>query len=106
MMHAWLGRVGYRAYLSGIVLNVQHSERMLAGLRRKGGAIQKETGARVSLIGHSRGGLLAKVYSRRKPEGVEQGLALGAPLAGWTGLAAITHHTVGVGGTAHELAFR
>ncbi len=70
MMHAWLGRVGYRAYLSGIVLNVQHSERMLAGLRRKVGAIQKETGSRVSLIGHSRGGLLAKVYSQRKPEGL------------------------------------
>ena len=105
MMHAWLGRVGYRAYLSGIVLNVQHSERMLAGLRRKVGAIQKETGSRVSLIGHSRGGLLAKVYSQRKPEGVEQVLALGAPLADWTDLASITHHAVGVVRTANELAF-
>ena len=80
MMHAWLGRVGYRAYLSGIVLNVQHSERMLSGLRRKVGAVQKETGSRVSLIGHSRGGLLAKVYSQRKPDGVEQVIALGAAL--------------------------
>src|SRR5437870_1331705 len=92
MMHAWLGRVGYRAYLSGIVLNVQHSERMLAGLRRKVGAIQKETGSRVSLIGHSRGGLLAKVYSQRKPEGVEQVLALGAPLAVGMALAAAAFH--------------
>ncbi len=105
VMRAWLGRVGYRPYLSGILLNVQHSERMLSGLRRKVGAVQKETGSRVSLIGHSRGGLLAKVYSQRKPDGVEQVIALGAPLADWTDLAAITHHAVGVVRTANELAF-
>src|SRR2546430_8028055 len=72
VMRAWLGRVGYRPYLSGIVLNVQHSERMLSGLRRKVGAVQKETGSRVSLIGHSPGGLPAKGYSHPKPDGVEE----------------------------------
>jgi len=105
VMHSWLGRVGYRAYLSGILLNVQHSERMLSGLRRKVTEIRKETGSRVSLVGHSRGGLLAKVYSQRRPETVEQVIALGAPLADWTDLAAITHHAVGVVRTANELAF-
>src|SRR5438046_3817722 len=104
-MRAWLGRVGYRPYLSGILLNVQHSERMLSGLRRKVGAVQKATGSRVSLIGHSRGGLLAKVYSPRRPDGVAQVIALCAPLAAWTDLAAITHHAVGVVRTANELAF-
>ena len=105
ILHSWLGRVGYRAHLSGIVLNVHHSERMLSGLRRKVAAIQKETGARVTLVGHSRGGLLAKVYSQRKPDGVEQVIALGAPLADWTDLATITHHAVGVVRTANELAY-
>jgi pimeloyl-ACP methyl ester carboxylesterase len=105
VMHAWLGRVGYESHLSGIVFNIQHSERLLAGLRRKVGEIRKETGARVTLVGHSRGGLLAKVYSQRRPDSVEQVIALGSPLADWTDLAAITRHAVGVFRTANQLAY-
>lgn len=105
VMNSWLGRIGYQTFLSGILLNVQHSERLLAGLRRKVMEIEKETGARVSVIGHSRGGLLAKVLSQRRPHSVEQVIALGAPLADWTDLAAVTHHAVGVVRTANELAF-
>jgi pimeloyl-ACP methyl ester carboxylesterase len=105
IMDGWLGRVGYRVNLSGILLNVQHSERMLSGLRRVLGEIVDATGSRVSLVGHSRGGLLAKVLSQRNPDAVEQVIALGSPLADWTDLAAITHHAVGVVRTANELAF-
>ena len=105
VLDAWLGRVGYRSHLSGILLNVHHSERMLSGLRRRVAEIQKEAGSRVTLIGHSRGGLLAKVYSQRKPDSVEQVIALGAPLADWTDLAALTHHAVGVVRSANELVY-
>ena len=105
VMHAWLERVGYRSYLSGIFFNVQHSERLLAGLRHRVTEIQKEAGGRVSLIGHSRGGLLAKVLAQRRPQSVEQVIALGAPLADWTDLAAITHHAVGVVRRANQLAY-
>ena len=105
VLNSWLGRVGYRPYLSGIVLNIQHSERMLSGLRRKVVAIRKETGSRVTLLGHSRGGLLAKVYSQRRPQDIEQVIALGAPLADWTDLARITHQAVRVVSTANQLAF-
>ena len=105
VMHAWLRRIGYDAHLSGILLNVHHSERMLSGLRRRILELRRESGARVTLIGHSRGGLLAKVFSQRKPDLVEQVIALGAPLADWTDLAAITHHAVGVVRVANELAY-
>lgn len=105
VMHAWLGRIGYSAHLSGILLNVHHSERMLSGLRRRVAAIGKQTESRVTLVGHSRGGLLAKVLAQRKPEDIEQVVALGSPLADWTDLAAITHHAVGVVRTANELAY-
>src|SRR5215472_10647835 len=43
VMEGWLTRIGYRSYLSGILFNILHSERMLAGLRRKVAEIQKET---------------------------------------------------------------
>ena len=69
------------------------------------GEIRKETGSRVSIVGHSRGGLLAKVYSQRKPDDIEQVIALGAPLANWKDLAAITHHAVGFVRVANELAY-
>ncbi len=86
-------------------MNVHHSERMLSGLRRRVAAIGKQTESRVTLVGHSRGGLLAKVLAQRKPEDIEQVVALGSPLADWTDLAAITHHAVGVVRTANELAY-
>ena len=105
VMQSWLDRVGYKCYMSGILFNVQHSERMLAGLRHRLSEIEKETGSRVSLVGHSRGGLLAKVLSQRKPQSVEQVIALGAPLADWTDLALVTQHAVGVVRTANEIAF-
>jgi len=105
MMHSWLGRIGYKSYLSGIYFNVQHSERLIAGLRHRLLEIEAETGSRVSLVGHSRGGLLAKVLSQRKPQSVEQVITLGAPLADWTDLALVTHHAVGVVRTANEIAF-
>ena len=105
VMEGWLTRIGYRSYLSGILFNILHSERMLAGLRRKVAEIQKETGSRVSVVGHSRGGLLAKVLAQRRPQSIEQVITLGSPLADWTDLAAVTRHAVGVLTTANQLVY-
>jgi len=105
VLDGWLKRVGYRSFLSGILLNVQHSERLISGLRRKVAELEKETGSRITLVGHSRGGLLAKVLSQRRPQDIEQVIALGSPLADWTDLAAVTHHAVGVVTAANEIVF-
>jgi triacylglycerol lipase len=101
----WLERIGYKAHLSGILFNVQDSERLLAGLRHRLVQIESAAGSRVSLVGHSRGGLLAKVLSQRRPQSVEQVITLGAPLADTTDLALVTRHAVGVVKTANEIAF-
>jgi pimeloyl-ACP methyl ester carboxylesterase len=101
----WLERIGYRPQLSGILFNVQDSESLLAGLRHRLVNIESAAGSRVSLIGHSRGGLLAKVLSQRRPQSVEQVITLGAPLADTTDLANVTRHAVGVVKTANELAY-
>ncbi len=76
----WLRRVGYRPRMAGVAFNVMYSEVMLRPLLDSLAALHKRTGARVSLVGHSRGGVLAKVLSHRKPELVEQVITLGSPL--------------------------
>jgi pimeloyl-ACP methyl ester carboxylesterase len=101
----WLNRIGYEPHLSGILFNVHDSESLLAGLRHRLVEIESAAGSRVSLVGHSRGGLLAKVLSQRRPKSVEQVITLGAPLADTTDLALVTRHAVGVVKTANELAY-
>jgi triacylglycerol lipase len=105
ILHDWLKRIGYQTNLSGIQLNVLHSEHMLAGLRHRVAEIGNEDVSRVTLIGHSRGGLLAKVLSHRVPQSIEQVITLGSPLADWTDLALVTRGAVGVVRTANEVAF-
>lgn len=105
VLHSWLGRLGYTAHLSGILFNVQDSEHLLAKLRHRVTQIQSESGLRVSLVGHSRGGLLAKVLSQRRPQSIEQVITLGSPLADWTDLAAVTQAAVGVVRAANEIGF-
>ena len=78
--YQWLRRVGYKPRLAGVTFNVLYSEVMLRPLIDALSLLHRKTGARVSLVGHSRGGVLAKVLSHRKPELVEQVIALGSPL--------------------------
>jgi triacylglycerol lipase len=101
----WLDRIGYKPYLSGILFNIQDSERLLARLRHRLIEVEHHAGARVSLVGHSRGGLLAKVLAQRRPEIVEQVITLGSPLADTTDLAFVTRRAVGVVKTASEIAY-
>jgi pimeloyl-ACP methyl ester carboxylesterase len=80
LQYDWLRRVGYRPRLAGVAFNVRYSEVMLRPLVEALVALHRKTASRVTLIGHSRGGVLAKVLSHRKPDLVEQVIALGSPL--------------------------
>ena len=104
-LHNWLSRVGYKSHLSGILLNVQHVERVLPELNRKIAAIQKDSGMRVSLVGHSLGGLMAKVLSQRKPDRIEQVIALGSPLANWGDVRLLTQRAVSAVKAGNELIY-
>ena len=55
----WLQRVGYRPRLAGVSFNVMYSEVMLKPLLDTLLAMHRKSGARVSVVGHSRGGVLA-----------------------------------------------
>ena len=105
VLHGWLKRIGYDAYLSGIVFNVRASEHMLAGLRQRIEEVREQNDSRVTLLGHSRGGVLAKVLAQRRPDRIEQVIALGAPLADQLDIAPITQAAVGVVRVANELGF-
>ena len=105
VLHAWLRRVGYRPFRSGIQFNVHHSEHLVANLRTRLAEVRKEAGDRVSIVGHSRGGVLSKVLSSRVPDSVEQVIGLGSPFADQLDIHPLTNVAVGVVRTANELRF-
>ena len=78
--YEWLRRIGYRPRMAGVTFNVDYSEVVLRPVIDALHELHRKTGARVSLVGHSRGGVLAKVLSHRQPELVEQVITLGSPL--------------------------
>jgi len=105
VMHRWLQRIGYSPHMSGINFNVRASEHVLAGLRRRLADIQTIDPSPVTMIGHSRGGLLAKVLAQRRPAVVDQVIALGSPLADQADIAPLTQAAVGVMRTVNEIGF-
>jgi pimeloyl-ACP methyl ester carboxylesterase len=79
-LYAWLGRIGYRPYLSGISLNASCPG---ATSRRLVGVVERacdETGERVKLVGHSLGGLLGRRVTLTRPDLVSQLVYLGSPI--------------------------
>src|SRR2546425_3400986 len=105
VMRGWLDRIGYKPYMSGINLNVRASEHVLAGLRRRLAEIQATDPSRVTIIGHSRGGLLGKVLAQRRPDAVDQVITLGSPLADQSDITRLTQAAVGVVRAANEIGF-
>jgi triacylglycerol lipase len=79
-MQSWLRRLDYLPVLSGIRFNVHYSELTLEGVLERLYVHHRRTKQKVALVGHSRGGLLAKVLADRNPELVSQVITLGSPL--------------------------
>jgi pimeloyl-ACP methyl ester carboxylesterase len=86
-MARWLGRVGYRPYLSGIDLNVGCPRRKMELVGWRVEKIARESGQRVTIIGHSLGGVLGRAIAAANPANVRQVVALGSPIRdGWAGV--------------------
>jgi triacylglycerol lipase len=79
MMAAWLKRNGYRPSRAGIVANVNCSGALMPRLERRLEELVSEQGRRAALVGHSRGGTLAKVLAHRRPDLVSGVVVLGSP---------------------------
>ncbi len=86
-MARWLGRVGYRPYLSGIDLNVGCPRRKMELVGWRVEQIARESGESVTIIGHSLGGVLGRAIAAENPADVRQVVALGSPIRpGWAGV--------------------
>ena len=82
VMAGWLGRIGYRPYLSGIDWNVSCPNKTKKLLAWRLAHIVKETGTPIVVVGHSLGGLLARFLGANFPKSVCHVVALGSPIYG------------------------
>ncbi len=80
VMAGWLGRLGYRAYLSGIDWNIDCPNRTGELLRWRLNHIIKETGQPITVIGHSLGGMLARFLGARYSGKVSSVISVGSPI--------------------------
>ncbi len=75
-----LAESGNEPFLSGIKKSIWYSEVELKVLQRTLDRITAESGKKVTIIGHSRGGALGKVLADRNPSKVEKVITVAAPL--------------------------
>ena len=82
-LHSWLGRIGYRAYFSGIGLNADCPNLLIQRcLNDTMEQALKETGRPVHLIGHSLGGIIARSVAAQRPRDVASVIMMAAPFRG------------------------
>jgi pimeloyl-ACP methyl ester carboxylesterase len=89
---AWLRRIGYATYYSGIGLNAE-CPNLLIRLRLED-TIQKayeSTGRKIHLIGHSLGGTIARAAAIQRPDRVASVITLGSPLRRVAAHTAVLH---------------
>lgn len=77
-IHRFLERCGYRPFGWGLGVNWGPTPRLLAGLRKRLSELVALEGGKVSVIGVSLGGLLARDLAHDRPQEIRQVITLGA----------------------------
>ncbi len=80
---AWLRRIGYRSYLSGIRVNAECPNLLIR--QHLFVAIEKaykSTRKKVHLVGHSLGGTMARAVAAQMPDRIASVITLAAPIRG------------------------
>jgi triacylglycerol lipase len=80
LMSRHLRRLGYRTYRSTMHVNVGCTQDASIALERRIEAIAIKRGRKVTIVGHSLGGLLARGVAARRPDLVEGIVTLGSPI--------------------------
>jgi len=89
-LYAWLGRIGYRPYFSGIGMNAECPNILIK--QRLNSCIEKallETEQKIHILGHSLGGIIARSVAGQRPEDVASVITLASPFRG-----TVAHRTV------------
>jgi triacylglycerol lipase len=91
-LHAWLARIGYRPYFSGIGINADCPNLLIQ--RHVTETIDRaleETGRKIHLIGHSLGGVIARSIAGARPKDVASVITLASPIRGTVANRAVIH---------------
>jgi triacylglycerol lipase len=81
-LNFWLGRIGYRPFLSRIGRNAECLDVLVGRLLDRVDEARASTGRPVHLIGHSLGGMLARSAAVRRPDLIASVITLGSPFRG------------------------
>ena len=79
-LRRFLGSLGYEVYGWGEGVNWGPTDRAIAAIERRLQEIRRRHGSKVTLIGHSLGGLLARELAKRFPGDVRAVVMLGSPI--------------------------
>ncbi|QEC46337.1 alpha/beta hydrolase [Baekduia soli] len=79
LLASWVGLRGYRTHRARVGINVGCSEKICGRLETRLESIAFDAGERVAIIGHSRGGVLAKAVAAARPDLVSGIATLGSP---------------------------
>ncbi len=91
-LHAWLKRIGYRPYFSGIGVNAECPNLLIQ--KRLNQTIKtalSDTGRKIHLIGHSLGGVIARSVAGQRPQDVASVITLASPIRGTVANRAVLH---------------
>lgn len=79
-LRRWISRIGFRASTSGLWLNAGCPDRLTSEIEQWIDRRQPRDDRRIVLIGHSRGGVLARALAARMGSRVSHLVALGSPI--------------------------
>lgn len=80
VMRAFLKGLGYYAHAWRLGRNWGPTDQIIDGLGERFAALSEEHGRKMTLIGHSLGGIYARELARRAPQRVRQVITLGSPI--------------------------
>jgi hypothetical protein len=82
-LHAWLKRIGYRPYFSGVGFDAECPNLLIQ--RRLNDTIdraRRQTRRKVHVIGHSLGGIIARSVAHQRPDDIASVITLASPFRG------------------------
>ena len=80
ILHSWLERVGYHPYTSGIWLMIGRTADLVERILERTEAVADANGGRITIIGHSLGGIMGRYIAQMRPDLVDHVITLGSPI--------------------------